>query len=119
MATFNIYSDKDQQFVYIEKNGVWFMALYNNPEDLIPCPSFDDISMLVKENIREYDCYEDHKITICNECDENGFFYENGEYEICDCYHGQRHGQQWLDNFYENASDNYDDYDNEEYRYND
>lgn len=101
MPTFNIYKDKPENFIFIEKNGKWSMGLLESEdEDFIPCPSFDDLSMLVKESIRDYE-FENIAITGCNECENRGFILSLDDVEICGCYHGQKHGVKSLDNYIE------------------
>ena len=117
--SFNIYTDYDQQFLYIEKNGNWFMTLYDIPESgdihIIPVPGISNTSELVKEDINEYDCFEDHEITRCSECDGDGYFYDDwsSEYDICDCYHGQRSGESKLTNYLDDTDNEF--YSHDEY----
>ena len=105
--SFNIYKDIEEQFLYIEKNGNWYMTLYDIPESgdihIIPVPAIGNISELVKEDVNEYDCFEYHEITRCSKCDGSGFFKDSWtwEYEICDCYYGQRQGYKDLEDFLE------------------
>ena len=101
--SFNIYADMEEQFLYIEKNGSWYMTLYDIPErgeiHVIPIPAISNTSELGEEDINEYDCFEDHEITRCSQCDQEGYYFDSAysEYEICDCYHGQRIGFKALD----------------------
>lgn len=96
--SFNIYKDVEEQFIYIEKNNNWYMTLYEIPDvgdiHVIPIPKIGNTEELIKENIKEYDCFEGHEITKCSKCENKGYFYDDWslEYEICDCYHGQRTG---------------------------
>lgn len=105
--SFNIYIYYDQQFLYIEKNTNWYMTLYDIPEigeiNVIPVPAIKNTSELIKENIKEYDCFEDHEITRCSKCENKGYYFDDwsSEYEICDCYHGQRNGYEKLEIFLE------------------
>ena len=101
MPTFNIYKDIEDKFIFIEKNGTWFMGLISSEEeDFINCPSFSDISMLVKESIRDYE-FENIAITDCNKCENRGFILSLDDVEICGCYHGQKHGLKSLDDYIE------------------
>ena len=106
MPTFNIYKDIEDKFIFIEKNGTWFMGLLESEdEDFIQCPSFDDISMIVKENIRDYEF--ESSIADCNKCDNNGFVTDSDydDCQICGCYHGQKHGIKSLNDHIESCEE--------------
>lgn len=104
MSTFNIYKDRDENFLFIEKNGNWIMGLYEEDEDFINCPSFTDVSMLVKEDIRDYE-FNNSAITDCSECDNKGFILSLDDVEICGCYHGQKHGIKSLNDHIESCEE--------------
>lgn len=105
MATFNVYKDIRDEFIFIKKNGTWFMGLLcSDEEDFIQCPSFDDISMLVKESIRYYE-FDNSALTDCNECDNKGFILSLDDVEVCGCYHGQKHGIKSLNDHIESCEE--------------
>ena len=117
--SFNIYRDIEEQFLYIEKNGNWYMTLYEFPDvdeiHIVPIPKIRDTSELVKEDPKFWDCFEDDEITKCSKCDGDGYYFEVGDddYVVCDCYYGQRHGREWLEKFLEEEEEeffNHDDY---------
>ena len=115
---FNIYKDHEEQFLYIEKNGDWYMTLYDVPESgeihIIPVPAINNTSELIKEDVKFWDCFEDHEITICPKCDQEGYCFDSAysEYKICDCYHGQRIGFKALE---AHLDDNQEFYSHDEY----
>ena len=117
--SFNIYTDIEEQFLYIEKNGNWYMTLYDIPEvgeiHIIPVPEIKDASELIKEDVNEYDCFEDHEITRCSDCENKGYFFDNWslEYEVCPCYHGQRIGYEKLETFLNDKEEEF--YSHDEY----
>ena len=116
--SFNIYADYDQQFLYIEKNNHWYMTLYDVPESceihIVPVPAIKNTSELVKEDIKFWDCFEDHEITRCPQCDQEGYYFDSAysEYKICDCYHGQRIGFKALE---AHLNDNQEFYSHDDY----
>lgn len=118
--SFNIYKDSEEQFIYIEKNNNWYMACYecfveDGDFSVIPIKPIKDISDLIKENINDYDALEDEEISKCSRCENKGYFYDDWslEYEVCDCYHGQRSGESKLTNYLDDTDEDF--YTHDEY----
>ena len=104
MASFNMYHDKQEHFIFIENSGQWFMSLYQEetPFVIIPKVLDSELQELIPiKDICQYEFSKDDPTVKCKHCDNDGFYWDtfDDRFEICECYHGKCHGEQSLEDY--------------------
>lgn len=110
MASFNMYHDRQEHFLFVENSGQWFMSLYTREAPFAKIPKIPDVSNLIPiKDVGQYEFNDYPEVTKCKECSNDGFIWDSWDdtFQTCECYHGQTHGELSLENYIEGCKEAY------------